>query len=93
MATKSIAAERLDKKSHALPIGWEEMSQALLRNAGLGIYIVQEGKFQYVNPLFQNLIGFTEKELLGKYCLDFVQPEDREMVRKKAIENLTNMDS
>jgi PAS domain S-box-containing protein len=88
MVTKSIPVERLDKKSQALPTGWEEVAQALLRNAGLGIYIIQEGKFQYVNPLFQNLTGYTEEELLGEYSLDLVHSEDREVVRKKAIENL-----
>jgi PAS domain S-box-containing protein len=88
MVTKSIPAERQDKKSPAMPTGWEEVAQALLRNAGLGIYIVQEGKFQYVNPVFQNLTGYAEEELLGKYSLDLVHSEDREVVRKKAIENL-----
>jgi len=88
MVTKSISVERPDKQSQALPTGWEEVAQALLRNAGLGIYIVQEGKFQYVNPLFQNLTGYTENELLGEYSLDLVHPEDREVVREKAIENL-----
>jgi PAS domain S-box-containing protein len=88
MVTKSIPVERQDKKSHAMPTGWEEVAQVLLRNAGLGIYIVQEGNFQYVNPVFQNLTGYTEEELLGKYSLDLVHSEDREMVREKAIENL-----
>ena len=88
MVTKSIPVERQDKKSPAMPTGWEEVAQALLRNAGLGIYIVQEGNFQYVNPLFQNLTGYTEEELRGKYSLDLVHSEDREVVREKAIENL-----
>jgi PAS domain S-box-containing protein len=88
MVTKSIPVKRPDKKSQALPLGWEEVAQALLRNAGLGIYIVQEGKFQYVNPLFQDLTGYTENELLGEYSLDLVHSEDREVVREKAIENL-----
>jgi PAS domain S-box-containing protein len=88
MVTKSIPAERRHKRSQTLPVGWEEVSQALLRNAGLGIYIVQEGNFLYVNPVFQNLTGYTEEELLGKYSLDLVHPEDREMVKKKAVENL-----
>jgi len=90
MVTKSIPVERQDKKSQAMPTEWEEVAQALLRNAGLGIYIVQQGSFQYVNPVFQNLTGYNEKELLGKYSLDLVHAEDREVVRKKAKENLKN---
>jgi len=65
-----------------------ELAQALMRCAGTGIYIVQNGKFRYVNPLFLQLTGYSEAELLGKYSLDLVNPEDREVVRKKAIESL-----
>jgi diguanylate cyclase (GGDEF)-like protein/PAS domain S-box-containing protein len=65
-----------------------ELAQALLRCAGTGVYIVQNGKFRYVNPLFLELTGYSEPELLGKYSLDLVHPEDRETVRKKAIDSL-----
>jgi len=65
-----------------------ELAQALMRCAGTGIYIVQDGRFQYVNSLFLNLTGYTEKELLGVCSLDLVHPEDRKAVRKKAIESL-----
>jgi diguanylate cyclase (GGDEF)-like protein/PAS domain S-box-containing protein len=68
--------------------GSEELAQALMRCAGTGIYIIQDGRFQYVNSLFQELTGYTEPELLGLYPLDLVHPEDREIVRKKAIESL-----
>ncbi|OGN95198.1 MAG: hypothetical protein A2Z75_02310 [Chloroflexi bacterium RBG_13_50_10] len=64
------------------------LAQALLRCAGTGIYIVQNGKFQYANALFQELTGYSEPELLGKYSLDLVHPEDREKVRENAIESL-----
>src|SRR4030043_22714 len=65
-----------------------ELAQALMRCAGTGIYIVQGGKFQYVNALFQELTGYSEPELLGEYSLDLVHPEDKETVRKKATESL-----
>ena len=65
-----------------------ELAQALLRCAGTGIYIVQDGKFKYVNSLFQDITGYPEQELMGIYSLDLVHPEDRETVRNKAIESL-----
>ncbi len=65
-----------------------ELAQALLRCAGTGIYIVQKGKFRYVNPLFVELTGYSESELLGKYSLDLVNPDDREEVRRRAIDSL-----
>jgi diguanylate cyclase (GGDEF)-like protein/PAS domain S-box-containing protein len=64
------------------------LARALMHCTGTGIYIVQDGKFQYVNSLFQELAGYTEKELIGMRSLDLVYPEDREKVREKAIENL-----
>jgi len=66
----------------------EELTQALMRSAGTGIYIVQEGRFKYVNSLFRELTGYTDKELLSTYSLSLVHHEDREVVRKKAIEDL-----
>ncbi len=68
--------------------GSAELAQALVRCSGTGIYIVQGGKFQYVSSLFQELTGYTEKELQDVYSLDLVHPDDREEVRKRAIESL-----
>jgi diguanylate cyclase (GGDEF)-like protein/PAS domain S-box-containing protein len=70
--------------------GSKELAQALMRCAGTGIYIIQDGRFLYINSLFQELTGYTERELLGVYALDLVHPDDRETVRKKAIESLKN---
>lgn len=76
------------KQKQAKPDESAELAQALMRCAGTGIYIVQGGKFQYVNALFQELTGYSEPELLGEYSLDLVHSEDKETVRKKATESL-----
>ncbi|MGA7677940.1 MAG: PAS domain S-box protein [Dehalococcoidia bacterium] len=79
---------KTDEQNNSMMGESAELAQALMRCTGAGIYIVQDGKFQYVNSLFQELTGYTQQELLGIYPLDLVHPEDRETVRKKAIENL-----
>ena len=54
----------------------------------IGIYILLDGKFQFVNTRFQEISGYNENELLGKYSLDLVHPEDRNMVRENAVKML-----
>ena len=68
--------------------GTEEMLRGLLQSTGAGIYLVQERKFQYVSPLFEKLSGYTKEELIGRYPLKYVHPEDREAVREKAVKAL-----
>jgi len=76
------------KQNKSIANGYEELAQALLRCTGTGIYIVQDGKFQYVNSLFQEMTGYTQKELRGVYSLDLVHHDDREAVRNDAIKSL-----
>ena len=54
----------------------------------IGIYIVQDGKFAFMNPEFLRIGGFDEQELLGAESLGIVLPEDREKVRRCALEML-----
>lgn len=76
------------KENKSKRYGSAELARALMKCAGTGIYIIQDGKFIYVNSLFQELTGYTEQELLGVYALDLVHPDDRDLVRKKAVESL-----
>lgn len=65
-----------------------ELAYALMRSAGTGIYIVQDGGFVYVNPLFEETTGYAAKELIGTRSLEHVHPEDKNAVREAAIESL-----
>ena len=71
----------------------EELSRGILEAATSGIYLLQDGRFQYVNPLFEQISGYTLDELKGLYSLDYVHPEDREKVREKAIDVLKGQSS
>jgi PAS domain S-box-containing protein len=60
----------------------------LVRSSPIGLYIVQEGKFQYVNPRFEEISGYSKEELIGTDSLSYVHPEDKETVRANAIKTL-----
>ena len=66
----------------------EQMSSGMLLTAGTGIYLLQEGRFQYVNRLFEEISGYSSNEVKNRYSLDYVHPDDREFVHRKAVEIL-----
>ena len=69
--------------------GWpNEFLGTIFLDSPIGIYMVQDGKFIFVNPEFQRISGFDEKELLGTESLEIVLPEDRDRVRNNAIQML-----
>ncbi len=70
--------------------GLASLIQALLNNTGAGIYIVQDKKFVYINPYFEELSGYTMEELAGKPSLDLVHPDDKKLVRQKVVDILKN---
>jgi PAS domain S-box-containing protein len=66
----------------------EELYQAVANSSQVGIYIVQDGKFVFVNPQFEKDTGFSADQLLGTDSLRIVHPDDREAVRENAAKML-----
>lgn len=54
----------------------------------MGIFIIQDGKFQFVNRHSQNQWGYNAYELIGKDSLSIVHPDDRESTRQAVIDML-----
>ena len=65
-----------------------EFIQNIFINSPIGIYIVQDGKFCFVNSEFQKTSGFTLDELIGMESLSIILPEDVDLVRKNAVKML-----
>lgn len=67
-------------------------SQDLVKMFGasspIGIYIIQGGLLQYVNPQFQMLSGYTRDELVGMDPMKLVFLEDRERILQNASKML-----
>jgi PAS domain S-box-containing protein len=76
------------KTTENQPDGTIKSFTDLFVGSPIGIYIVQEGKFQFVNPEFQETAGYREDELLGKDSSMIILPEDWEMVRENAVNML-----
>jgi diguanylate cyclase (GGDEF)-like protein/PAS domain S-box-containing protein len=65
-----------------------ELFNAFTQSSPIGIYIVQDGKFQYINRQFEKIIGYGMEELLKTKSSDYIYPEDRELVRNNAVNAL-----
>ncbi|HJW08217.1 MAG TPA: PAS domain S-box protein, partial [Holophagaceae bacterium] len=58
----------------------EALYRALVEEALSGVYLIQDGVFQYCNPAFCDIFGYTEEELRGKPVGDLVTEADRAAV-------------
>jgi len=66
----------------------EGLYRTLEHTSRAGIYVVQDGKFRFVNQHAADYWGYPREELLGMESTSLVHPEDRERVRQAAIQML-----
>ncbi|MGB9886518.1 MAG: PAS domain S-box protein [Moorellales bacterium] len=66
----------------------EDLLHSIFERTPIGMYLVSEGRFEMVNPQFEQLSGYSREELLGRESLSLVFPEDREKVRQEAVRML-----
>ena len=60
----------------------EETYSQLVHTFPVSIYIIQNAQFRFVNPSFQALTGYSEKEFLNKEAFFLIHPEDVNFVQK-----------
>ncbi|MEN6468883.1 MAG: PAS domain S-box protein [Smithella sp.] len=83
--TSKTKSNQPDQNDPAGQSDLSHLAEAIVSNAGSGIYIVSQGCFVYVSRLYKKLTGYTDAELIGVCSLDNIHPDDREMVRNEAI--------
>ena len=66
----------------------EDLYRTLANSSQAGVYILQDGKFQFANPHIQEYAGYSEEEMLGMDSLSLIHPVDRLPARKNAIRML-----
>lgn len=53
----------------------EQKFRTLVEKSMVGVYIIQHGKYVYVNPRFAEIFGYTPEELIGSVAVDTVIDE------------------
>ena len=66
----------------------EGLYRTLENSSQAGIYVVQGGKFRFVNQHTTNYWGYSKDELIGMESMSIVHPDDRERMRDAAIKML-----
>jgi len=66
----------------------EELLRIIRASSPVGLFIIQDGKFKFLNDIFRGATGGSPEELIGANSMTLVLPEDREMVRENAIKML-----
>lgn len=63
--------------------------RTLVEKSQVGVFIIQDKKFVYVNPRFEEMFGYGPNELIGMYPPDaIISDESRDLVMEKVKERL-----
>jgi PAS domain S-box-containing protein len=61
----------------------EERFRAVTEGSLTGIYLIQDGNFQYANPAMAEIFGYAPQDIIGKLSVqDLVHPEDWQLVEE-----------
>ncbi len=71
----------------------DQLFRSLTESSFAAVFIVQNGKYRYINTSAIAYAGYTADELIGQDSYVIVHPDDREMVRKKTREMLQGKES
>ncbi len=79
------AGKRTEQKLHES----EQKSRNFAENSLVGIYIIQDHVFKYVNETFARIFGYTREEIENNLgLLDLTLPDNRETVRRNIEERV-----
>ncbi len=67
----------------------EKKYRLVVDNANEGIVIAQDGIIKFTNPAASEWSGYTDNTLKNQSLLDFIHPEDRELVMERHLKRLS----
>ena len=69
----------------------EALYRIIAESSYAGVYMVQDGKFIYLNTNAARYVGFTPEEMVGGAAIDIIHPADRESARRCAVDMLKGL--
>ena len=66
----------------------EERYRLLVETASEGILVAQGARLKFVNPMVMEITGYTEDELISTPFMDFIHPDDRELMASNYVKRL-----
>ena len=70
------------------PAESRRLYEILAQSSHTGIYVILDGRFDFLNDKAALLAGYTAEEMIGMRSIDIVHPEDREAIHEQAVEML-----
>lgn len=67
----------------------EDIRKLIWNHSLAGIYILQKGRFQVINPIALSFTGYPSDELVGEKSNSIIHPDDRERVKRDAMNMLS----
>ncbi|HTZ38866.1 MAG TPA: PAS domain S-box protein [Syntrophales bacterium] len=77
-----------EKPRRKKPAESQQLYETLARSSHTGVYVIQKGRFKYLNEKAALLAGCSVDEMIGMKSIDIVHPEDQEAIRGQAREML-----
>jgi PAS domain S-box-containing protein/putative nucleotidyltransferase with HDIG domain len=66
----------------------EERYRNLFENANEAIFVAQDGKLVFLNPMTNMMIGYSSEELMANPFIEFIHPDDRDMVVDRHVRRM-----
>lgn len=67
-----------------------QVDQIVANKLGHGLYMMQDGKFLWVNQSFAEIFGYDQDEIQKKDYIDFIYSEDRDKLLQLVVKSRTD---
>lgn len=71
-----------DKSLESTTADSQEDYRTIFEKSLIGLYVIQRGRFSYVNQRLSNILGYASpEELVGKSFRELIHPDDRRLIK------------